>query len=167
MRFAGPLLLLLVLAVPLRAGGGGGAAPTGWNTHPLAEIVTFLADAEGAIFDFGDGRSTVVVKDPAWLEAAIGVLRTSEGRPDDYCFCIARPVIQLIARDRLVASIQLTHDHKVRIYGEGFRGDFIVRPADYDALRALLRTALPAKMTWPKPPPPHHRPAPPRVPVQP
>lgn len=160
------LALVLALVAPVHAGTPA-VRPPGWPTHSLAEMVSFLTEAEGAVFDFGDAKSIVIVKDPAWLAAVLEVLRTTEGRPDAYCFCITRPIIQLIAKDRPVASIQLTHGHKVRISGEVFSGDFIVRPADYEALRGLLRTALPARVTWPKPPPPHKRPLPARVPVQP
>jgi len=165
------LISLLAMVVTSRALSAGEVAlpkprGLGWPTADYATFSALSTKAEMAVFDFGNGKKAFV-KDPAWLDAFQKQLASTTGKPDAYCFCISYPIVRLVSGEKELVAIELTHGNKIRFFGNGNSGDFIIPAVDYDTLVKLERAAVPAAIGFPKLPPSNHRRPPARIELKP
>jgi hypothetical protein len=122
----------------------------GWPDAEYPAFVTALEKASLVVFDFDDGRKAFVTE-RKWIEAFLGILTSSAGKADAYCFCISPPHMKFMTEDGTVlSSIQLTHSNKVRFSGEKQSGDFILPADDHKALVKLMLAVKPVTVEKPK-----------------
>lgn len=134
--------------------------PAGWPTESYAAILDRSRDADLAVFEIGARK--IFVTERAWLDALQNALVTDHAKPDARCFCASDASLKLFAKDRLLCSLSLTHDNKVRFSS----GDFILPEETHAALRKLWAIALKAESYAPPKKSTQHA-KPPRVELKP
>ena len=119
------MVLAGMLAGRLLAGTG---APPKVPGRPTAEFRAIVKELDGASFvviNYLDGTKAFVA-DPEWLARLKSLLASAESKPDQLCFCINYPKVTFADKDREILRMEVAHGKKLRFFGGGYLGDFVV-----------------------------------------
>lgn len=95
---------------------------------PAKTLAELARDADVIEVEFysKSGKDVLRFSDSVWTERLAGSLESATYSPRSHCLCISFPEVRLYQKKKLILTLSVHHNEKLRAYSDSVSGDFHV-----------------------------------------